>query len=160
MNNTITSHFGRQSLWKEGDSWSTRIIWNSSAQEVCLVSPVYLFHHVFKGTHEYLFYTFGLRYYVIYFITMLLILYSKPFQLQLLRAGFDMPSALVAWFVWALLLSTTIRCYRTSLVVQWWGIRLPMQGTWVWSLVREDPTCCRATKPVHHSWKTVPTHGK
>ena len=28
-----------------------------------------------------------------------------------------------------------------SLVVQWLRIRLPMQGTWVRALVREDPTC-------------------
>ena len=27
-------------------------------------------------------------------------------------------------------------------------IRLPMQGTQVWSLVREDPTCHRTTKPM------------
>ena len=30
---------------------------------------------------------------------------------------------------------------RTSLVVQWESICLPMQGTGVWSLVWEDPTC-------------------
>ena len=30
--------------------------------------------------------------------------------------------------------------------------RLPMQGTRVQSPVREDPTCCRATKPVHHNY--------
>ena len=42
---------------------------------------------------------------------------------------------------------------RASLVVQWLGIRLPMQGTRVQSLVWEDPTCHRATKPVrHNSW--------
>ena len=34
----------------------------------------------------------------------------------------------------------------TSLVEQWLRIRLPMQGTWVRALVREDPTCCRATE--------------
>ena len=27
-----------------------------------------------------------------------------------------------------------------------------MQGTWVRSLVREDPTCCGATKPVHQNY--------
>ena len=26
-------------------------------------------------------------------------------------------------------------------------IHLPMQGTWIKPLVREDSTCCRATKP-------------
>ena len=31
-----------------------------------------------------------------------------------------------------------------SLVAQWLGIRLPMQGTWVRALVREDPTCHRS----------------
>ena len=41
---------------------------------------------------------------------------------------------------------------RTSLVAQWLRIRLPMQGTWVWSLVQEDPTCHGATKPVRHSY--------
>ena len=29
---------------------------------------------------------------------------------------------------------------------------LPMQGTWVWALVREDPTCRGATKPVCHNY--------
>ena len=41
---------------------------------------------------------------------------------------------------------------RSSLVVQWLGIHLPMQGMWVQSLVREDPTCLRAIKPVHHNY--------
>ena len=41
-----------------------------------------------------------------------------------------------------------IRVLRASLVAQWLRVRLPMQGTRVQSLVREDPTCCRATKPV------------
>ena len=41
---------------------------------------------------------------------------------------------------------------RTSLVVQWLRICLPMQGTWVRSLVQEDPTCCGATKPVRHNY--------
>ena len=39
-----------------------------------------------------------------------------------------------------------------SLVVQWLRIRLPMQGTQVPSLVREDPTCRGVTKPVHHNY--------
>ena len=39
----------------------------------------------------------------------------------------------------------------TSLEAQWLRIRLPMQGTWVRALVREDPTCHGATKPVRHN---------
>ena len=44
----------------------------------------------------------------------------------------------------------------TSLVAQWLRVHLPMQGTRVQALVWEDPTCCRATKPVHHNhWATT-----
>ncbi|KAJ8788140.1 hypothetical protein J1605_005439 [Eschrichtius robustus] len=42
--------------------------------------------------------------------------------------------------------------FRTSLVAQWLRIRLPMQGTRVRALVREDPTCRGATKPVRHNY--------
>ena len=41
---------------------------------------------------------------------------------------------------------------RASLVAQWLRIRLPRQGTWVQALVREDPTCHGAAKPVRHSY--------
>ena len=40
----------------------------------------------------------------------------------------------------------------TSLVAQWLRIHLPMQGTQVRALVREDPTCYGATKPVSHNY--------
>ena len=40
----------------------------------------------------------------------------------------------------------------TSLVAQWLRICLSMQGTWVQSLVWEDPTCRRATKPKRHNY--------
>ena len=47
--------------------------------------------------------------------------------------------------------------FGASLVAQWLRIRLPMQGTWVWALVRSEPTCGGATKPMHHSyWAHVP----
>ena len=39
-----------------------------------------------------------------------------------------------------------------SLVAKWLRILLPMQGTWVRALVWEDPTCCRAAKPVRHNY--------
>ena len=42
--------------------------------------------------------------------------------------------------------------FRASLMAQCLRIHLPMQRTWVWSLVREDPTCRGATKPVRHYW--------
>ena len=41
---------------------------------------------------------------------------------------------------------------RAFLVVQWLRIHLPMQGTQVQALVREDPTCQAATKPVCHNY--------
>ena len=40
----------------------------------------------------------------------------------------------------------------TSLVAQWLRIRLPTQETQVWALVREDPTCRGATKPVRQDY--------
>ena len=39
-----------------------------------------------------------------------------------------------------------------SLVAQWLRIRLPMQGTRARALVREEPTCRGATKPVRHNY--------
>ena len=36
-------------------------------------------------------------------------------------------------------------------LVQWLRIHLPMQGTWVWSPVQEDPTCHEATKLASHN---------
>ena len=44
------------------------------------------------------------------------------------------------------------KCNRASLVAQWLGICLPMQGTRVRALVREDPTCHGATRPVYHNY--------
>ena len=41
---------------------------------------------------------------------------------------------------------------RASLVVQWLRIHLPMQETRVLSLMREDPTCRGAIKPVRHNY--------
>ena len=39
------------------------------------------------------------------------------------------------------LIVLALKANGTSLVAQWLRIRLPRQGTWVRSLVREDPTC-------------------
>ena len=39
-----------------------------------------------------------------------------------------------------------------SLVAQWLGIPLPMQGIRVRAVVWEDPTCRGATKPVRHNY--------
>lgn len=40
----------------------------------------------------------------------------------------------------------------TSPVAQWIKIYLLTRGTWVQSLVGEDPTCHGARKPVHHNY--------
>ena len=42
--------------------------------------------------------------------------------------------------------------HGASLVAQWLRICLPLQGTWVRALIREDPTCRGATKPVCHNY--------
>ena len=41
----------------------------------------------------------------------------------------------------------------TSLMAQWLRICLPMQGTRVRSLVREDPTCRGATKAMRRNYR-------
>ena len=63
-----------------------------------------------------------------------------------------------AGVVEGLAMSVTIKKNgRASLVAQWLGIRLPMQGTRVRALVGEDPTCCGATKlACHNYWALVP----
>ena len=43
-------------------------------------------------------------------------------------------------------------CFGASFVAQWLRIHLPMQGTRVRALVREDPTCRGATKPMHDNY--------
>ena len=65
----------------------------------------------------------------------------------------------VAWATWPadwIVLGRSLvgksAMWRTSLVAQWLRICLPMQGTWVWALVREDPTSRGATKPMHHNY--------
>ena len=44
------------------------------------------------------------------------------------------------------------KTFRASLVAQWLRIRLPMQGTQVQALVREDPTCRGVTKLASHNY--------
>ena len=41
---------------------------------------------------------------------------------------------------------------RASLVAQWLGVCLLMQGTRVRALVWEDPTCRGTTRPVSHNY--------
>ena len=50
------------------------------------------------------------------------------------------------------LVNTFKNIMGASLVVQWLRICLPMQRTRVRALVREDPTCHGATKPVCHNY--------
>ena len=41
---------------------------------------------------------------------------------------------------------------RTSLVLQWIGVCLPMQATGVQTLGWQDSTCHGATKPISHDY--------
>ncbi|KAJ8795983.1 hypothetical protein J1605_002745 [Eschrichtius robustus] len=52
--------------------------------------------------------------------------------------------------------SNKIFHFRASLVAQWLRICLPMQGTRVRALVREDPTCRGATTPCPCATTTEP----
>ena len=53
------------------------------------------------------------------------------------------------WFQTGKILDISRRKLRASLVVQWLRIHLTVKGTQIQSIVQEDPTCCRATKPMH-----------
>ena len=57
-----------------------------------------------------------------------------------------------SWQVWMVNQFSKETGIGTSLVAQWLRICLPMEGTRVQALVREDPTCCRATKSVRHNY--------
>ena len=46
----------------------------------------------------------------------------------------------------------TLSHLEKHLMAQWLRICLPMQGTRVRALVREDPSCGRAAGPVHHNY--------
>ena len=59
---------------------------------------------------------------------------------------------MAVWLWLLLVLVSEMEKRGTSLVVQWIRIRLSMQRSWVRSLVREDATCHRATKPVCHKY--------
>ena len=49
------------------------------------------------------------------------------------------------------------RISQTSLVAQWTRTCPPMQWPWGWSLIWEDSTCFRATKPMcHNCWACMP----
>ena len=59
------------------------------------------------------------------------------------------------WLLPAVLPATGVRMIKIVdfLGGPWLRIHLPMQGKWVWSLVRKDPTCHGAARPVcHNSW--------
>ena len=45
--------------------------------------------------------------------------------------------------------------HGTSLVVHWLKICLPMQGTWIRSLVWEDSICREAAKPDSRSYRVM-----
>lgn len=48
--------------------------------------------------------------------------------------------------------SIQIWSFQGFLEAQWWRLCLPMQETWVWFLICEDPTFHRAIKPMGHNY--------
>ena len=56
------------------------------------------------------------------------------------------------WYQVTKILLSRIMNDRASLVAQWLRIRLPMQETRVRAMVRGDPTCRGATKPMCHNY--------
>ena len=49
--------------------------------------------------------------------------------------------------MWLLVWFCHTKILKNSPGVQWWGIQLPMQGTWVWLLIQEDSTSTTTTEP-------------
>ncbi|KAJ8791168.1 hypothetical protein J1605_020731 [Eschrichtius robustus] len=70
------------------------------------------------------------------------------------RSNWAREPQLLSLRVWSLCSATREVAINlgASQVVQWLRIHLPMQGTRVQALVREDPTCHRATNPVRHNY--------
>ena len=73
---------------------------------------------------------------------------SVPYPRGPIRQG----SFSILILIWRQLCFFKKSCPRTCQVVHWIRILLSMQGTWVQSLVQEDPTCRRGTKPVCHNY--------
>ncbi|XP_029081571.1 inducible T-cell costimulator isoform X1 [Monodon monoceros] len=102
-----------------------------------------------------------------YYICKLSIFDPPPFQVDILskeylniyesqvccQLKFWLPIGCAA-FVVVCIFGCVLTCWltkkvsRASLVAQWWGVNLPVQGTWVCVPVREDPTCRGAAAPV------------
>ena len=89
---------------------------------------------------------------------------SSSFINQVVGTGKLTESLLSQTATWKSFWGKCIKYYfhwGTCLLVQWLRSRLPMQGTWVRSWVRKDPTCCGATEPMHHNcWAHVPQQQK
>ena len=68
------------------------------------------------------------------------------------RTKNGIPSSQVKLFSFIVIVSDSIIFLGTSLVAQWLRVCLPMQGTRVLALVREDPTCHGATKHASHNY--------
>ena len=84
------------------------------------------------------------------------VLYSDSFGFELFWIHIDEKITITSISMWKAKISILKNyfLFGTSLVAQWLRIHLPMQGTWVQVLVREDPTCCGATKPIRHNYWT------
>ena len=83
--------------------------------------------------------------------------FKKMYGLEKLSwfLGWDCKSSWLGWTLQATKGEGIRNKSRASLVAQWLRICLPMQGTQVRALVREDSTWGRAAKPVrHNSWAT------
>ena len=69
-----------------------------------------------------------------------------------MKSGWKLRDAIFPLQYPRLPLQRQLEAKEPSLVAQWLRIHLPMQATRVRALVREDPTCHGATKPVRHNY--------
>ena len=69
-----------------------------------------------------------------------------------IKVPFNVLPIFQSWLFLGSMAHTHQSCtFKTSLMVQWIRIHLPLQGTWVQSLVGEDSACHRRLKPMHHN---------
>ena len=90
-----------------------------------------------------------------YFIsTFIIITINEVWPVEIVNHYIAIPVTYIIFYINHISIKNKI---RTSLMVQWVGIRLPMQVMWVWSLVWENSTCHGATKPMcYSSWVCTP----
>ena len=158
----LTKLFTRlQKLQLENKNWN--VIIHYCDRSMCKYQFIFLFSKKIHSVIKHII-TFFLHYsaivisYLIYLLFIAMTVYTKFNNKLSSLCFFSSIIVIISCSSWLLLKTTLLEgmlkndLLGASLVVQWLRIRLPMQGTRVRALVREDPTCHGATGPVSHNY--------